>query len=93
MKLVPKCSTGRVLLLKFRDSTSRRFFYWMQEPKEDKDETLITKVSLVTVPDSLRGRSESGQLCYVSVVSVRVCESMCVCVCVCVCVYMCVCVG
>ena len=44
MKRVPQCTTGRVFLLKFRDSTTRRFFYWLQEPKEDKDEDLLKKV-------------------------------------------------
>ena len=41
---VPQCTTGRVFLLKFRDSTTRRFFYWLQEPKEEKDEDLLKKV-------------------------------------------------
>jgi len=44
MKRVPQCTTGRVFLLKFRDSTTRRFFYWLQEPKEEKDEDLLKKV-------------------------------------------------
>ena len=44
MKRVPQCTTGRVFLLKFRDSTTRRFFYWLQEPKEEKDEELLKKV-------------------------------------------------
>ena len=43
-KRVPQCTTGRVYLLKFRSST-RRFFFWMQEPREDRDEELCRKVN------------------------------------------------
>lgn len=42
---MPQCTTGRVLLLKFSDSTSRRFFYWMQEPREEKDADYLKKVN------------------------------------------------
>lgn len=45
LKRVPQCTTGRVFLLKFRDSSSRKFFYWMQEPKEEKDNAYLTKVN------------------------------------------------
>lgn len=38
-----QCKTGRVFLLKFRDS-SRKYFYWMQEPNEEKDDELVKKV-------------------------------------------------
>lgn len=38
-----QCTTGRVVLLKFKD-TSRKFFYWLQEPKDDKDEENLKKV-------------------------------------------------
>ena len=41
---VPQCTTGRVFLLKFKDSSSRKFFYWMQEPSEEKDEEIFKKV-------------------------------------------------
>ncbi|KAL3215937.1 hypothetical protein MRX96_033294 [Rhipicephalus microplus] len=43
-KKVTQCTTGRVYVLKFK-SSSRRCFYWMQEPKEDKDEELVRKVN------------------------------------------------
>eukprot|EP01006_Ploeotia_vitrea_P052737 TRINITY_DN67722_c1_g3_i1.p1 TRINITY_DN67722_c1_g3~~TRINITY_DN67722_c1_g3_i1.p1 ORF type:complete len:388 (-),score=99.43 TRINITY_DN67722_c1_g3_i1:864-2027(-) len=33
---VEKCKTGRVYVLEFTNST-RALFYWLQEPKEDKD--------------------------------------------------------
>ena len=31
------------MLLKFKDA-SRKFFYWLQEPKDDKDEEYLKKV-------------------------------------------------
>ena len=34
-KRVAQCTTGRVFILKFK-SSSRRMFFWMQEPKTDK---------------------------------------------------------
>jgi hypothetical protein len=40
VKKVPQCTTGRVILLEWTESKSRRFF-WMQEPKDDKDDKLI----------------------------------------------------
>lgn len=43
-KRVPACTTGRVYLLKFK-STSRKMFFWMQEPKTDKDEEHCKKVN------------------------------------------------
>ncbi|XP_068706519.1 proteasomal ubiquitin receptor ADRM1-A-like [Montipora foliosa] len=43
-KRVKQCTTGRVFILKFKSST-RKFFFWMQEPKTDKDEEYTTKVN------------------------------------------------
>ena len=43
---VPQCTTGRVVLLKFKEG-NKKLFFWMQEPdtKKDKDEDLIKKVN------------------------------------------------
>src|SRR6185503_15059619 len=43
-KRVTSCKTGRVYMLKFKNST-RKNFYWLQEPREDKDEELCSKVN------------------------------------------------
>uniref|UniRef100_UPI00358DE693 proteasomal ubiquitin receptor ADRM1 n=1 Tax=Myxine glutinosa TaxID=7769 RepID=UPI00358DE693 len=43
-KHVPQCTSGRVYVLKFK-SGSRRLFFWMQEPKSEKDEELTKKVN------------------------------------------------
>ncbi len=43
-KKVPQCTTGRVFILKFK-STTRKMFFWMQEPKDDKDEEFCKKVN------------------------------------------------
>merc|ERR1719505_23918 len=43
-KCVSQCTTGRAYILKFK-SSSRKFFFWMQEPKTDKDEEFCKKVN------------------------------------------------
>ena len=42
-KKVPQCTTGRVFVLKFK--TSKRCFYWMQEPSSDKDDDFCKKIN------------------------------------------------
>ncbi|XP_072304840.1 proteasomal ubiquitin receptor ADRM1-like isoform X2 [Eucyclogobius newberryi] len=43
-KRVSQCTTGRVYVLKFK-AGSKRLFFWMQEPKTDKDEEFCRKVN------------------------------------------------
>ncbi|KPP70688.1 hypothetical protein Z043_110459 [Scleropages formosus] len=43
-KRVTQCTTGRVYVLKFK-AGSKRLFFWMQEPKTDKDEEHCRKVN------------------------------------------------
>jgi len=43
-KHVKQCSTGRVYLLEFRAS-SRKLFFWMQEPSDAKDEEYANKIN------------------------------------------------
>jgi len=43
-KKVAACTTGRVFVLKFK-SSNRKLFFWMQEPKTDKDEENVRKIN------------------------------------------------
>lgn len=45
-KKIENAKTGRVFLLKFK-SSSRRLFFWMQEPKTDKDEEWCRRINEV----------------------------------------------
>ncbi|KAG0094147.1 hypothetical protein BGZ92_006370 [Podila epicladia] len=41
---VPHCTTGRVLMLQFK-SSSQKLFYWLQERKTDRDEVILYQVN------------------------------------------------
>jgi len=60
---VSQCTTGRVYLLRF-SSSNRKFFFWMQEPKSDKDDEYCKKVNEVLnnppTPDASRAGSGGG---------------------------------
>lgn len=57
---VKQCTTGRVFVLKFK-SSSRRMFFWMQEPKEDKDEEFCKKVNdCLNKPPGAEGATSGG---------------------------------
>ncbi|XP_058789593.1 proteasomal ubiquitin receptor ADRM1-like isoform X2 [Phymastichus coffea] len=45
-KYVSQCKTGRVYLLKFK-SSSRKFFFWLQDVKTEKDEEYCRKINEV----------------------------------------------
>lgn len=57
---VPECTTGRVFLLRFK-SSSRKEFFWMQEPKDDKDEEYLKKINeLIANPPPAGGEGMMG---------------------------------
>merc|ERR1719440_215229 len=47
LEKIDKCTTGRVYLLRFT-SSDKKLFFWMQEPKTDKDAELIKKFNEAT---------------------------------------------
>ena len=64
-KRVEQCKTGRVYVLKFKTST-RRIFFWMQEPKIDKDEEFCRRVNelMNNPPSQTRTNSDGNDLQY-----------------------------
>ena len=58
-KAVPACTTGRVFVLKFKGN-DKKMFFWMQEPKTDKDEEFCKKVNDFLNNPPAPGSSRSG---------------------------------
>lgn len=60
-KKVEQCKTGRVFLLKFKLSL-RKLFFWLQEPKTDKDDEWCRRVNeLMNNPPSMNSSGSSGR--------------------------------
>merc|ERR1719272_136323 len=62
LEKIEKCKTGRVLLLRFT-SSNKKLFFWMQEPKTDKDEELVKKFNEAigaTIPEKGAAKPASG---------------------------------
>lgn len=56
---VPQCTTGRVFVLKFKTS-AQRLFFWMQEPKADKDADYAKKINQLLNHPPVPGQSPGG---------------------------------
>merc|ERR1740138_440676 len=53
LERIEKCTTGRVYLLRFT-SSEKKMFFWMQEPKTEKDLENVSKFNETigaTIPD------------------------------------------
>ncbi|KAG0352523.1 proteasome complex subunit Rpn13 ubiquitin receptor-domain-containing protein [Gamsiella multidivaricata] len=44
LKTVPQCTTGRVLMLQFK-SSSQKLFFWLQEANTDRDQIILQQAN------------------------------------------------
>ncbi|KAF9919246.1 adhesion regulating molecule 1 [Lobosporangium transversale] len=44
LKKVPECTTGRVLMLQFK-SSSQKLFFWLQEANSDRDQIILQQAN------------------------------------------------
>lgn len=58
-KRVNQCTTGRVYVLKFK-SSNKKFFFWVQEPKTEKDDDNCRKLNEVLNNPPTPGSNRSG---------------------------------
>ncbi|GBP39986.1 Proteasomal ubiquitin receptor ADRM1 homolog [Eumeta japonica] len=57
---VNECTTGRVYVLKFK-SSSKKYFFWLQEPKTDKDDEYCRRINeVLNNPPTSSGRGSGG---------------------------------
>ncbi|XP_013134966.1 PREDICTED: proteasomal ubiquitin receptor ADRM1 isoform X2 [Papilio polytes] len=57
---VSECTTGRVYVLKFK-SFSKKYFFWMQEPKSEKDDDYCRRINeALNNPPTSGGRGGGG---------------------------------
>ncbi|KAF9095489.1 adhesion regulating molecule 1 [Mortierella sp. AM989] len=58
LKTVPECTTGRVLMLQFK-SSSQKLFFWLQEANTDRDQIILQQANTLINQGQ---EEEAGQL-------------------------------
>ncbi|KAK3810790.1 MAG: hypothetical protein J3Q66DRAFT_302171 [Benniella sp.] len=56
LKMVPECTTGRVVVLQFK-SSSQKLFFWLQDASTSKDQTILQQVNALIN----QGQDDPGQ--------------------------------
>jgi hypothetical protein len=54
--MVPECTTGRVVVLQFK-SSSQKLFFWLQDASTSKDQTILQQVNALIN----QGQDDPGQ--------------------------------
>ncbi|KAF9352914.1 adhesion regulating molecule 1 [Mortierella sp. AD094] len=57
LKTVPECTTGRVVMLQFK-SSSQKLFFWLQEANADRDQIILQQANALI---SQGQEEEAGQ--------------------------------